>query len=79
MLQKIDVRMGFAFIEFEDRRDAEEAIAGEALSYSCNWRVDRCHSFTVAITRVNIASKIRKANRNVWNLSNSMEDDAPSM
>lgn len=38
--------MGFAFIEFEDRRDAEEAIAGEALkvlwkSYSCNGRAVR--------------------------------------
>lgn len=30
-LQKIDVRMGYAFIEFDDQRDAEEAVAGEPL------------------------------------------------
>lgn len=30
--QKIDVRMGYAFIEFEDQRDAEEAVHGKLLN-----------------------------------------------
>lgn len=35
--QKIDVRMGFAFIEFEDRRDAEDAVSGETTNTACHW------------------------------------------
>lgn len=35
-VQKIDVRMGFAFIEFEDRRDAEDAVAGEIMTQAAS-------------------------------------------